>query len=538
MSTVGKTKNGCSETPKQQEFSKKSYSNDLETILRENIKNVDTRLKIVLISSMIVGILSHGMALFNKYSNHDDITSLFGVGTTFTSGRWMLGILDLLSNRFTLGTHFSLPLFNGVLSLLFIAFSAYLIVNLLDIQQHGLCAAVAGIMIAFPTVTGIFGYMFTAHYYFLSLFLAVLSAWMICKKNNWFGFLIAIVSIACSMGIYQAFIPVTLSLLVVYYFFYVNRTEDKIGRMLTYGCYLLLAILGGVALYFLINKLVLLVLHLELSDYRNVNQMGKEGILIYFPRILDAYRSVFSLYKIGNTDGIKILHLICFLCVFFLSGVIVLQNFKTRPIKGIILTLLMILFPLAEGFINVMVDVELIHVLMVYPYVMVFVFLARLLDRFHVSSIICARSVYCLGVALLTINVVGYCRMDNICYLMADLAQQRAISWSTVLITRIKSTNGYDDAMPVVFINADEKKDLTLQSMDSLEKYSIIAPYWDVDRAINAYSQEAFMSKWCAFSPTYADSEQFENLTEVQKMPCYPDDGSIKIINGTVCVKF
>lgn len=46
-----------------------------------------------------------------------------------------------------------------------------------------------------------------------------------------------------------------------------------------------------------------------------------------------------------------------------------------------------------------------------------------------------------------------------------------------------------------------------------------------------------YIDNWLGFSATCVDAEPFEVLKEVKNMPSYPDDGSIKIIEGTVVVK-
>ena len=54
------------------------------------------RAKAILIVTLLMGVAAHGTGLFNKLSYHDDILALFGVGTTLTSGRWMLHVLGAL----------------------------------------------------------------------------------------------------------------------------------------------------------------------------------------------------------------------------------------------------------------------------------------------------------------------------------------------------------------------------------------------------------------------------------------------------------
>ena len=46
------------------------------------------------------------------------------------------------------------------------------------------------------------------------------------------------------------------------------------------------------------------------------------------------------------------------------------------------------------------------------------------------------------------------------------------------------------------------------------------------------------MIQWTGYSPVIANPDDFVELDEVKLMPHYPDDGSIKVINDTVVVKF
>lgn len=43
---------------------------------------------------LICGLVTHGYILTNKISYHDDSVNYFGVGTTFESGRWALGLIQ------------------------------------------------------------------------------------------------------------------------------------------------------------------------------------------------------------------------------------------------------------------------------------------------------------------------------------------------------------------------------------------------------------------------------------------------------------
>lgn len=136
----------------------------------------------------------------------------------------------------------------------------------------------------------------------------------------------------------------------------------------------------------------------------------------------------------------------------------------------------------------------------------------------------------------MTILSFQYSRFSNACYLKATLKQQENISYFTTLITRIKSTKGYDDKYPVVYIG-NSISDCTITELGefrSIEAY----PYQTDFLSVNAFSWKDTMRLWCGFSPLEGDERIFTANEEVDKMPCYPDDGSIMIIDGTVVVKF
>lgn len=65
-------------------------------------------------TALVVAILVHCMALFNKYSYLDDVASFNSVGTTYASGRWMLGILGWITDALFGSKLYSLTIVNGM----------------------------------------------------------------------------------------------------------------------------------------------------------------------------------------------------------------------------------------------------------------------------------------------------------------------------------------------------------------------------------------------------------------------------------------
>ena len=520
----------------------KNLKNDLENIIWSKIKTLDKRIWVVLFSSIIWGIFAHGIVFFNKYSIRSDVTHLFDIGVTYTSGRWMLGILGKLHRILFGGGFYSLPLFNGFISILCIAFSVYLIIHLFDIKQMGLCIAITGILVSFPVITGIFMFMFTAPYYMIAILFAVSGVWIACKKTNVLYYLVGVLLMSCSIGIYQAFIPMMISLVLLCFIFkLITATSNKAKEFILSGLYLAGTVISSVLLYFIINKCILAYKGLNLNTYKNIDTMGKEPISVYLSRIPTAFYYFFNTEKIDNYTSmfpfrIRHFYIIILLFTAILSLYVIVQTFRKNVFRGILLTLSVLMLPLTFNFIFIMCG-EGIYTLMFYGQAMLFVYLVLLINIFEFPKLNITRAVYGFGTTLLLFLSFSYCRYANMNYLKAEYEQQRMISYFTVLITQIKSVEGYQDEMPVCYINSGNKKDLTLKELSGFDLFYTV-PDDRIEENVNNYAWIKFMNNWCAFSPKTVNAEDFVDLPEVIDMPYYPDDGSIKIINDTVVVKF
>ena len=64
-----------------------------------------------------------------------------------------------------------------------------------------------------------------------------------------------------------------------------------------------------------------------------------------------------------------------------------------------------------------------------------------------------------------------------------------------------------------------------------------VTPILNHKTLLYSYAWREYISFWCGFAPVYVDAAPFLEIPEVAAMPCYPADGSIRIINGTVVIK-
>lgn len=499
-------------------------------------------------SAVCFGLLVHGAALWNKFSWHDDIFALFSVGSTISSGRWMLHVLGWLETLVFGDGHFSLPAVNGVFSICCIGASAGMLVHLLEIRKRRWCAAVGCLMVSFPAVAGLFGYMFTLPYYMLAMGMMTAGACQICSgKKGWMK-AAAVLLGGCSMGIYQTFVPMLLSIFVLHDLRLLAEKEEPVRAVLKQALIQLVCGLAVLGFYLVMNRFFLQKFGLTMNTYMGMNELEGMAPGGYLARLGRAYREFFLPTRNVSADMYPMhayyAYLVMLVLDLLLGARMGIRLWRADRGKAALFFLLLAVFPLANNLIYVMSETT--HGLMTFSLVMQIVLLVWLVDRADVpggsgaekKEALLTRAVSGLAAAVLGFTGIAYARFDNQCYLKTAFQQQQAISYFTVLTARIKAVPGFREDMPVAFLNAEKIHDGTLYNIDELD-FIHLEPYGaDMEDYVNSYAWRSFMERWCGFSPVWADPTDWKDRPEVREMPHYPEDGSIRKVGEVLLVNF
>ena len=504
------------------------------------IRRISPGARAAFFGAVLFGLISQGMGLFNKFSWHDDIFTLFLTGATITSGRWMLHVLAELEILIFGDGHYSLPLMNGLFSLICIGVSAGLIAQLLKIRKSVYCVLLGAVMAAFPVVTALFGFMFTVSYYMLAALMIVTGAYLICTAGRWQFKAAGVVLAGCSVGIYQAFLPMLLSVILLYDLMILAEEEEKVSEFLKRLMGQGVCVLAAMAVYLAGSRLFLWKYDMQLDDYMGISQAASVTLATYLHRAARAYQEFFRPTRNVLWDMYpQHLHYLYLgmLCVDMLLGIrLIVRTWQRDKGKAVLLLFLLALVPLTCNFIFLMSDE--VHSLMVFGQTMQIVLFVLLADRLEIHCL-GARQIVSLGAAImLGVMCIMYARYDNQCYLKMIFQQQEAISWYTTLITQIKSTQGYRDELPVAWVGRENLQDQSLYHIHELDFLKLAGYDQGIQEYINSWSWETYLARWCGFRPEKANPEAIKNLREVQTMPHYPDDGSIRIINDIIVVNF
>ena len=511
---------------------------ECEFIVRKILPPLQSPISYAFFSTLFCGLLAHSLMLFNKLSAHDDLHYLFELGTTVTTGRWTLHILYWFHLLFFQDTPMSLPVLNGFIAILCIGVAASLIVKLLRIRSRFLSAALGSLMVCFPTITGLFFYMFTIHYYMVALLGMVFIAGLLCQKSRWFTKVMAVCVGSASLGVYQGFLPILLCLFLLDGLRKLSQGEittqafwkEKGVQAFCTFCMLIL--------YSVANRLLLLRLGQSLSGYQGIGEIPSITDLIlragvaYREFFLPTQDTIWDMYPLR----IRTMYWLMLLGDFLMSIRLLVRCARNSRISALLSGLHLMLLPLGCNLI--FLTTNLIHGLMVYGQVMQIIFFIWLLDQqeFHLSTL---RKTFSLSSALI-LFVTGflYIRLANQCYLKLIFEQQEAISYCTTLITQIKSSENYRAERPILFLNEDKITDPTITHMRELDSVNIFYYYPDTREYLNM-SRDRIMERWCGFTPVYYEGEEeLSVLPEVQAMPKYPDAGSIQVIHDVLVVHF
>lgn len=490
---------------------------------------------VIFLSTFVWGIIAHGFMFFNKFSWGDDIVGLYYFGATEELGRWMLEILRRVF-IFFFETNCSQPFVNGMGSMFCIGCAICLLADLIHFEKDSSLIAISGAFVTIPTMVSMFTYMYTAFAYMIGMLMSVTGVWFVCKgKAHFIRFAIGVLLICASIGVYQAWLPMAMSVFLLYFLIETIKADTVVWKKYWIKAfYYLGACITALVLYLIINEYILMSKGIVMNDHANIDTYGIVSASEYLNRVLYAYRIFFRPSRFFYLSFISKVYKVMLLWAILLILYYLIKGFKHSIAKGLQILPLLILFPLAICFVNVLSGDP--FVLVLYPYTLVYLYFVWLLEQKALDGSICAVWQYRSGIILVVCMCLWFSRFSNVNYVKANIMQERAMAYYTTLITRIQSIEGYSEESLVAYVNDTQNKSLATVTITEDLYPGFIVP----NTFLNDYSWKHFVKEWCGFLPQEVDTAkrgELEVLEEVQNMPVYPNDGSIKIVDGVIVIK-
>lgn len=505
-----------------------------QRILRELVR-LGNIYRIPLVSALVFGFLAHTFAFTNKLVNHDEVQCLFSKGATVVSGRWGLGALD------SLFPNVSMPWIYGVITLVLLAISVCLLISVLSIRSGWMQVLAAGLVLTFPSLTGTFGYLFTASSYGAAFLLAVLSVWLLQRSSRWY-WLWAVVCMVLSLSIYQAYVSLTAALLVLVLIRQLLEEEDPTAvfrRGIGYVLFLALSL----GLYFGLTQLILRFKHVQMVSYASdsvtfdLRSLPGNIVLAYQNFVRNFREPALGLIPTVFSRRVHLLVLVC------TAVLLVLQCARMRksPLSLLLLVALTAVLPLAVNCMYLFTVPDSIHTLVLYSFVCVYLLVLILADRTLDRSAPqkwaeAVRRAALNGTVLLCAVVIAVnVYVANTSYLGLHLRYENAYAFYTALIADIRQCPEFTEGTKLAVIGSWHDPDFYGEHLDVTNYLTGVTGFKP-----DSYSAQRFLQYYLGFSIPFVSEEEAAEIAasaEFTEMPCYPYYGSTRIIGDAMVVK-
>lgn len=501
------------------------------------LKELYDKYKYSIYSSMIFTFLTHFYFFSRRLANEDDLSYLVFKDFALTSGRWNNGTL------FT--TSLMSPSVNFILVIIILAIISLLICDIFKIKNKKNMILISLIISTFPSLALSFSYLFMVEIYMTSLLLAVLAVWLSTKWK--YGFIPGSLCIALSLGNYQSYIAVSVSLIIIYV---IKETIDKKKEILKDILKLFIMGILGIIIYFIILKVLLLINKTSLSNYKGADSMGIPPISEWPKLIFRTYKHFIG-YFIGKSyfrvsifeSTIRILTII--LTFILLINKITKEKFYKNKTNIIIFIILIVLIPFTFNIVDFMAFKADLTSLQIYSFSSLYLLIILILDKTKPNYLNTIITILIIAIGIMNFTTV------NKYYFKQETYYKYTENFNNRLLNKIESTEGYYYGIPIIFkgeSNSNFYKELNTlpNTNDNITfdqslwggkyiGYADLYTYNNDKKIFTMINNEfgVYLNR-----ATDEERDKIKDNIEYNNMKSYPEKDSIKIIDGILVVNF
>lgn len=521
------------------------------------------RVKVAFLWTFFWGLLAHGFAFANLNLSHDSLNEYYISNTVkmkLSLGRFSQPIL-----RVAMGEFVTLPWLSGMVSLLLLFGVVFLTVEIFELRRTGEIALLSGVFTANLSVTALIAtYIHDLAGDMMALFLSVFVVYLWNQTRSKFRaslFCLAALSVATFLGFYQAFLSVTVVMIMLYSIMELLKGEKAL-RVFREGLYGIGILVVGIALY---AGLVVLSCKItgiplssgeynDLSNLSSINQSLHTKLLDSYIHVLWAYLGLsfgdfslpvlmYNLYVPSLFNLWLYLRLIFNFIVFILTAALFLIGMVKRK-RGTAETLLMLVLVIT---LPIAMDLSYIgsgstHLLMQYSYWLLYLFLGLLLKWITEESLLppaIERHTSLAAAGIILILLVHMVQISNTLYTKKELEGRATLSTMTRVLSRIEEYEDYIyDETPVALISyAGITAQTGLRGMGQIP--TIVGAWYNSDVSSSEDYKQYFQNV-LQYPINLCDNEVLRELMyrdEVIEMPLFPHRDCIKMIDGILVVK-
>ena len=500
-----------------------------EQIINKIKKSVLPQWKVCFISALIMGLIAHLYKITNWLPNWDGLVFRYDTQNMISMGRWFLPVVCAPSS------FYDLPFIAGFMAIIFHGLGAVCILKMFGVRKNITAALIGAFVATFPTVTSVMMYNYVADGYALAFLFSCISAMLLTKDKP--CYISSLVLIALSAGIYQAYITVTIMLLLLSLIFDVLYKNIDLKNILIKCLKFLLTGVLGMVLYYLVMTILLKITGTTLLEYQGFdNASSLKGIDVAgaLYRIKESFVGYFFDFSKGATV-FCIINSIVFVLTFILYLADVIKN-KLSVSKILMLSVFVILLPIGASvlsFINSGIDY---HNLMKMGFLVFYLFLILQYENSEQNAL---KSWAILGVSALLI--LNQTIIANVSYHKLNMAYEKSYGTLIRIADRIEQTEGAGECDSILVLgylpeseaySAELPPDMT----GTTDGYILRADDEIVGQSVLCSALNDYCGKNYKFISGEDKSELLKRI-DTDSLNNWPAKDSISIIDNVIVIK-
>ncbi len=506
-----------------------------ETLFIKMKENIKPQWKVCFIFSLIVGLITHMYKLTSWLPNWDSLVFRYDGQNMLAIGRWFLPVVCAPSS------FYDLPWVAGLLALLLHALGAVCICRMFSVEKSTTSALIGATVIAFPTVTSVLTYNYVADGYAFAFLLSCLAGMLLVEKKP--RYIASAICITLSAGIYQAYVTVTVMLLLCYLITEGIRKDTRVITLVKKTLQFLATGIVGMVLYYVIMRLALKLTHTELLEYQGIS-----GALSLSLSSMNIFASLYTVktsfveYFFDFSNGASVFSVLN--CVILVLTVVlyifdIVKNRTSLP-KLLIIAFCTIMLPIGASvlaFINSDVDY---HNLMKMGFVVFYLFLILQYEKQDFKSER-LNAIKAWGIlAVVFVLVFNYVIIANVSYHKLNMAYEKSYGVLVRIADRIEQTEGASECERILVVGA----------LDNSEPYSVNLPP-DMTGTTDGFILRAddevvgqsvlcsALNDYCGTDYTFVYGDEKTALVEradEMGMGLWPASDSVAVIDGVIVI--
>lgn len=482
-------------------------------------------------STFIIGFLVHMYKFTNTLLNHDSVYNFYADQNVLGSGRWFLSIACGISS------YFDLPWVTGLLSIIFIALTSVVIIDIFKMDNPVVIILTGGILVTFPAVTETFYFGFTADGYMLAMLLAALAVrFSLFGDKKKLHIFLSVCFICLCCGIYQAYVSFALVLALCYFMMVQLNSGHKIKEYMGWIGKQAFIYGAGLSLYFIIWKVCMHFQNVSANSYKGIDKVGFSFSTVV-KAVPSAIRSCVLFFLEWNVleHGVTVYSLLNIVFFLFAFAVIIVAVCKTKIYKRPAALILFFACITAVPFVVCMWQFTSSDVVygmrMLQSLSIIYILVVVLAEKYSPKKLCNASGL------LIFIIVFNFGLQANISYWFLNKSNQATYATGIEMVSRIHMLDTKANSIAVI----GESRDLTSSAyLLNYKKLHNLGSGLETDLMFDYGHTVYYLNGMFNLDLERVSNDRLKeiaDISEVKQMDCWPEPNSVKVIDNIIVIK-